>query len=114
MEESVHERGTFALPPQPERELRDSAGARWTVREVRPFGGGPSAGAADAGLRPRLGYEDGWLTFTSVRRDESYRIAPFPRDWRELSDFALERWLARAKFEAARRAEQRVERRGRS
>lgn len=76
------------------RDLVDRTGRLWLVVERR---------LADSSLcSPRLctrrGYENGWLTFRSG--SDAYRIAPFPRAWATLSDFELERWLARAVFEA--------------
>lgn len=77
------------------REFADTDGVRWTVREIVPD---PRSYASRV-LLTRPGYEHGWLSFRSASM--SCRIAPFPSNWRIISDYELERWCMRAR-EAAR------------
>ena len=77
------------------RELVDSDGVRWMVREIVP----EPRSTLHRTLLTRPGYENGWLSFRSAQL--SCRIAPFPAHWRTLSDYELERWCMRAR-DAAR------------
>lgn len=77
------------------REFVDNDGLRWTVREIVP----DVRPTAHRTLLTRPGYEKGWLSFRS--EGLACRIAPFPRDWRTISEYELERWCMRAQ-DAAR------------
>jgi hypothetical protein len=76
------------------REFIDGLGLLWTAREIIPE------------LRPtthrpmltRPGYENGWLSFRS--HVMACRIAPFPANWRHISDYELERWCMKARDRA--------------
>lgn len=77
------------------REFADNDGVRWTVREIvlEP------RSVVYRTLLTRPGYEKGWLSFRS--ESLSCRIAPFPANWRVISDYELERWCMKAR-DAAR------------
>lgn len=77
------------------REFADNDGIRWTVREIVP----EPRSVLYRTLLTRPGYENGWLSFRSASL--SCRIAPFPRNWRVISDYELERWCMKAR-DAAR------------
>lgn len=94
---STGERPAVLQPPRAHplvRELVDHTGRLWLVVERRLA----EASLCSPRLCTRRGYEHGWLTFRSG--SDAFRIAPFPTAWATLSDFELERWLARALFEA--------------
>lgn len=73
------------------RELVDGDGLRWSVREIVP----EPRRTLHRTLLTRPGYENGWLSFRSDVI--SCRIAPFPGNWRVISDYELERWCMRAR-----------------
>jgi hypothetical protein len=77
------------------REFADNDGVRWTVREIIP----EPRSVLYRTLLTRPGYENGWLSFRS--ESLSCRIAPFPKNWRVISDYELERWCMKAR-DAAR------------
>ena len=81
------------------RDFVDCEGVRWTVHERR-F---DNRAVGMPRLLARLGYGEGWLTFRAG--EAQYRIGPYPPDWQSLSDFELERWCMRARWEARQRAE---------
>lgn len=81
-------------PESAAREFVDGDGLRWTVREIIPE---PRA-TLHRTLLTRPGYENGWLSFRSSLM--ACRIAPFPKNWREISDFELERWCMKARDRA--------------
>lgn len=89
------DRPTYYTPDARAREFVDGDGVRWTVREIVP----EVRTTIRRTLLTRPGYEHGWLSFRSAGL--SCRIAPFPRSWRSLSDYELERWCMRAR-DAAR------------
>jgi hypothetical protein len=72
----------------PARTFEDSAGTVWEVFEVRRSS--QNAQAVTAGL------ELGWLAFISG--SQKRRLAPYPRDWHELSDAELERLCESARI----------------
>lgn len=82
-------------PESSTRDFVDNDGLRWTVREIIP----EVRETSHRTLLTRPGYENGWLSFRS--EGLNCRIAPFPRDWRTLSAYELERWCMRAR-DAAR------------
>ena len=86
---------TRYTPESRAREFTDNDGVRWTVREIVP----EARAVRWSSILMRPGYENGWLSF---RSDEmSCRIAPFPANWRSISDYELERWCMKAR-DAAR------------
>lgn len=76
------------------REFVDSNGLRWAVREIIPE---PRA-TLHRTLLTRPGYENGWLSFRCAVM--ACRIAPFPTNWRQISDYELERWCMKARDRA--------------
>jgi hypothetical protein len=76
------------------RDFVDGDGVQWTVREIVPE---PRA-TLHRTLLTRPGYENGWLSFRSGLM--SCRIAPFPSNWRFISDYELERWCMKAQDRA--------------
>jgi hypothetical protein len=76
------------------REFVDGVGLRWTVREIIPE---PRA-TLHRTLLTRPGYENGWLSFRCAVM--ACRIAPFPKNWRQISDYELERWCMKARDRA--------------
>ena len=76
------------------RELTDSDGVRWTVREIVP----DMRTTTQRTLLTRPGYENGWLSFRSEAM--SCRIAPYPANWRLISEYELERWCMKAQHAA--------------
>jgi len=80
------------------RAFVDCVGTAWTVTEVQPL--------VDVStrwmLQPHPERRGGWLLFESDE-GERRRLAPFPADWRTISDFELERWCMRALGRAADR-----------
>jgi hypothetical protein len=76
------------------REFVDGDGLIWTVREIIPE---PRA-TLHRTLLTRPGYENGWLSFRSAVM--ACRIAPFPKNWRQISDYELERWCMKARDRA--------------
>ncbi len=89
------ERKRHYTPESRAREFVDGDGVVWTVREIVP----EPRSSLYRTLLTRPGYEHGWLSFRS--QGLSCRIAPFPEDWRSLSDYEIERWCMRAR-DAAR------------
>jgi hypothetical protein len=76
---------------QAPRVLVDCVGTEWAVTEVRPL-----IDVSTAGLfQPHPERRQGWLLFESTD-GERRRLAPYPTDWRTVSDFELERWCMRA------------------
>ena len=73
------------------RAFTDCVGTGWTVTEVQPL----VDVATTWLLQPYPERRGGWLLFESDE-GERRRLAPFPADWREISDFELERWCMRA------------------
>lgn len=76
------------------RNFVDGDGLLWTVREIVP----EPRTTLHRTLLTRPGYENGWLSFRSSVL--ACRIAPFPREWRSISDFELERWCMKARDRA--------------
>ena len=73
------------------RAFTDSVGVTWSVHEIvsRPM----SANLARVlGGDRRVG---GWLLFQSADGDRR-RLAPYPDDWVDISDWTLERWCMKA------------------
>ena len=92
------------------RTFVDSVGVSWTVREVTPLGLSPTFDRLREGAERRRP----WLVFESDE-GEKRRLVPVPANWRELSDFVIERWCMRATVvppAPSRRGEDRDERRG--
>lgn len=88
---------TRYTPESRARELMDNDGVRWTVREIIP----EVRAVRWSSILVRPGYENGWLSF---RSDEiSCRIAPYPANWRSISDYELERWCMKARAAARTR-----------
>jgi hypothetical protein len=88
-------RDAFFTPPimQPEssRTFVDNVGVAWTVREI-------ASPTMTATLRKLLEHDrrrSGWLVFESAE-GEKRRLAPYPPDWRTLSQFEIGRWCMRA------------------
>jgi hypothetical protein len=82
-------------PESSAREFTDSNGLRWVVREIIP-----EMRVTDRRtLLTRPGYENGWLSFRCEAL--SCRIAPYPKSWRTISEYELERWCMKAR-DAAR------------
>lgn len=73
------------------RRFTDCVGTSWTVYEVH------HSAAVDRASHhfPHQERRGGWLLFESTEMP-SRRLAPFPADWRLLSEFELERWCMRA------------------
>ena len=69
----------------------DSCGLEWTVREI----GRPSLAGAMAKVLEHDRRKTGWLVFES-EEGEKRRLAPYPPDWRSMSEFEIERWCMRA------------------
>ena len=95
------------LSLMPQRQLSrtfvDSVGVEWTVREITT----PELTDTLARLLEQDRRLGGWLVFDSAE-DEKRRLAPYPPDWRTMSDFEIERWCMRAQRvppAPARRAE---------
>lgn len=79
------------IPGLASRVLVDCVGTEWAVTEVRPV-----IDVSTAGLfQPHPERRQGWLLFESSE-GERRRLAPYPPDWRAISDFELERWCMRA------------------
>ena len=76
------------------REFVDGLGVRWAVREIIP----EPRTTLHRTLLTRPGYENGWLSFRCAVM--ACRIAPFPENWRHISDFELERWCMKARDRA--------------
>lgn len=76
------------------RDFVDGDGVYWTVREIVPE---PRA-TLHRTLLTRPGYENGWLSFRSTLM--ACRIAPFPQNWRHISEYELERWCMKARDRA--------------
>jgi hypothetical protein len=73
------------------RTFTDSVGVEWTVREIAtPEFTGTLARILEHDRR--LG---GWLVF-DASDGEKRRLAPYPPDWRTMSEFEIERWCMRA------------------
>ena len=73
------------------RTFTDSVGVEWTVREIAT----PELSGALARLLKHDRRLGGWLVFESAD-EEKRRLAPYPPDWRTMSDFEIERWCMRA------------------
>jgi hypothetical protein len=73
-----------------ERRFTDARGTRWSVREIIP----ESMSTAPRVALARPEYSDGWLLFQS--EGEKRRLAPYPRDWRDLPEGGLESLCDRA------------------
>jgi hypothetical protein len=76
--------------------FRDSAGIEWTVMEIE---------ASTLASLPRNSlrhpeFKDGWLLFQS--EETRKRLAPYPKNWRELSADQLEELCRQARQELAR------------
>ena len=77
------------------REFLDNDGVRWSVQEIVP----EVRATRNRTLLTRPGYENGWLCFRT--EGLTCRIAPFPANWRTISEYELARWCMRAR-DAAR------------
>ena len=75
----------------PSRTFTDAVGETWTVVEVATPRMPPALRRLVGGER-RSG---GWLVFVN-EHGEKRRLSPFPADWRDVSDFEIERWCMRA------------------
>ena len=73
------------------RDFIDSVGVAWTVREIAS----PSLVGTLARVLERDRRRGGWLVFESDE-GEKRRLAPYPPDWRTMSDFEIERWCMKA------------------
>jgi hypothetical protein len=73
------------------RTFTDTVGVEWTVCEI----GSPSLTGTLAKVLERDRRVGGWLVFESGEGDKR-RLAPYPPDWRTVSQFELERWCMRA------------------
>ena len=85
------------------RTFTDSVGLEWTVREIAS----PELTDTLARLLEHDRRVSGWLVFDATD-GEKRRLAPYPPDWRTMSDFEIERWCMRAQRvppAPARRAE---------
>ena len=82
---------TLETPDLAPRVLRDCVGTEWVVTEVRPL--------VDVGrmgrYQPHPERRQGWLLF-EADDGERRRLAPYPADWRTVTNFELERWCMRA------------------
>jgi hypothetical protein len=81
-------------PDSSTREFVDDSGRRWAVREIIP----ETRPTVHRTLLTRPGYENGWLSFRCASL--ACRIAPYPEDWRTISDYELERWCMKAQDRA--------------
>ena len=77
--------------PALSRTFVDTVGVEWTVREIAS----PELTGKLATLLEHDRRRGGWLVFDSAE-GEKRRLAPYPLDWRTMSDFELERWCMRA------------------
>lgn len=75
------------------RTFSDTVGIEWSVREIDS----PSLTATLARVLERDRRSGGWLVFESSE-GEKRRLAPYPKNWRELSDFEIARWCMRARL----------------
>ncbi|MDQ2667175.1 MAG: hypothetical protein M3Z05_14340 [Gemmatimonadota bacterium] len=85
------------------RDFVDNVGVAWTVREIAS----PVLAGTLARVLGRDRRTGGWLVFESSER-EKRRLAPYPPDWRTMSDFEIGRWCMKATHvppAPARRAE---------
>ena len=73
------------------RTFTDAVGLEWTVREIDS----PSLTGTLAKVLERDRRHGGWLVFESGDGDKR-RLAPYPPDWRTVTEFELERWCMRA------------------
>jgi hypothetical protein len=73
------------------RSFVDADGLEWTVREIDS----PSLTGALARVLEHDRRRGGWLVFESAEGAKR-RLAPYPEDWRTISEFELERWRMRA------------------
>ena len=82
---------TSVDPTLTPRRFVDCVGTSWTVYEVH------HSAVVDRASHffPHQERRGGWLLFESSGM-ASRRLAPFPNDWRVLSEFELERWCMRA------------------
>ncbi|MDB4881880.1 MAG: hypothetical protein JWL95_646 [Gemmatimonadetes bacterium] len=74
------------------RTFIDTVEVEWTVREIDS----PSLTGTLAKVLENDRRRGGWLVFESAE-GEKRRLAPYPPDWRTISDFELERWCMRAR-----------------
>ena len=72
------------------RTIKDAAGNRWTVFEVKKQGGG----AGDRWSYLPVEFGQGWLCFESSVSKR--RLTPIPAHWRDADDSELVRWLGQA------------------
>ena len=77
--------------PALSRTFMDTVGVEWTAREIAS----PKLSGRLATLLEHDRRRSGWLVFESAE-GEKRRLAPYPLDWRSISDFELERWCMRA------------------
>jgi hypothetical protein len=77
--------------PISSRTFVDTVGVEWTVREIRT----PALSQTLAKLLEHERRRTGWLVFESSD-GQKRRLAPYPPDWRTVSQFELERWCMRA------------------
>ena len=75
----------------PTRTFTDSVGLEWTVVEIANPTMPPSLEKILQGDRR----QGGWLAF-KASDGERRRLAPYPAEWRDISDFELERWCMKA------------------
>jgi hypothetical protein len=79
------------MQPETSRTFLDNVGVEWSVREI-------ASPAMTATLQRLMAHDrrrGGWLVFESADGDKR-RLAPYPPDWRALSNFELARWCMRA------------------
>ena len=77
--------------PTLSRTFVDTVGVEWTAREIA----GPELTGRLATLLEHDRRRGGWLVFESAD-GEKRRLAPYPLDWRTITDYELERWCMRA------------------
>ena len=73
------------------RDFTDNVGVAWTVREITS----PSLEGTLARVLEHDRRRGGWLVFESDE-GEKRRLAPYPPEWRTMSDFEIARWCMRA------------------
>lgn len=73
------------------RTFTDTVGVEWTVREIAS----PELTGTLARLMEHDRRRSGWLVFENAD-GEKRRLAPYPPDWRTMSNFEIERWCMRA------------------
>jgi hypothetical protein len=72
------------------RTFTDTVGVEWTVREIAS----PELTGTLAKLMEHDRRRGGWLVFENAE-GEKRRLAPYPPDWRTMSNFEIERWCMR-------------------